>query len=154
MVAQPGQAQLAMAAPPPPPEQLRKARHAEIQRTLGQRIAARRRAQGISMREMGERIGVSGHQVQKYEAGQDMLSASTLYRISLALEQDVSDLVRGLDPGEPNQAPAPAPLPHAAPQAQERLELVANFSRITDPALRRLLLQTVRRIAAGQDAPA
>ena len=148
------------AAPESPPEShglpssedARKARHALILAEIGRRIRTCRRAEGISMRELGERIGVSSHQIHKYESGEDRMSASTLYKVSQTLGMEVSVLLQGMDrgagEGEADWAgTAPAP---ADPQAQERAALVDAFARITDRALRRLLLNTVRRIADGE----
>lgn len=56
---------------------------------VGQRIRARRTALGMSQTELGRRIGVKFQQVQKYESGQNRVSASRLWSIAEALEVPV-----------------------------------------------------------------
>lgn len=129
----------------------RKLRHTAILQEIGRRIRARRRTAGLSMRELGESIGVSSHQVHKYEAGEDRMSAGTLYLVSRTLGLQVGELLLGVEQAlTPGAAmPLAASRPPEDAQTQERVALVEAFARITDRGLRRLLLNTVRRIADG-----
>lgn len=52
---------------------------------VGARIKARRRLLGISQAELGNAIGVSFQQIQKYEKGTNRVSASGLQRMGTAL---------------------------------------------------------------------
>jgi transcriptional regulator with XRE-family HTH domain len=51
-------------------------------RQLGQRVRAKRRALGMTQKQLGERLGLSYQQVQRYESGADGMSAIRLYEIS------------------------------------------------------------------------
>lgn len=68
---------------------------------VGRRIRARRKAMGLSMQTLGDHIGVSYQQCEKYEKGANRVSASMLVRIAQRLETTVGALV-----GE-DGAPAP-----------------------------------------------
>ena len=57
---------------------------------LGKRIRLRRVEQKISQAELGDKLGVSFQQVQKYEKGVNRIGAGRLQRISEALEVPIS----------------------------------------------------------------
>ena len=57
----------------------------EGDKIIGQRIHARRLAMGMSQGTLGEKIGVSFQQVQKYEKGKNRVSGSMLVKIAEAL---------------------------------------------------------------------
>jgi transcriptional regulator with XRE-family HTH domain len=54
----------------------------EADRTIGSRIAALRSAQGLSQTMLGQAIGVSFQQVQKYEKGRNRIGAGRLQAIA------------------------------------------------------------------------
>ena len=60
---------------------------------VGRRIRLRRKALGLSMQALGDHIGVSYQQQQKYERGANRVSASMLVRIAAKLETTVAALV-------------------------------------------------------------
>ena len=60
---------------------------------VGRRIRARRKAMGLSMQTLGDHIGVSYQQCEKYEKGANRVSASMLVRIAQRLETTVGALV-------------------------------------------------------------
>ena len=55
---------------------------------VGRRVRQIRLLKNLTQEELGEKIGVSYQQVQKYETGANRISASRLYRI--AVEFDVA----------------------------------------------------------------
>lgn len=57
---------------------------------VGQRLRVRRSTLGISQEKLGEAIGLTFQQVQKYERGSNRISAGTLYRLAQALDVPVS----------------------------------------------------------------
>jgi transcriptional regulator with XRE-family HTH domain len=70
--------------------------HAAVDRELGARIRQRREALGLSQTWLGEQIGLSFQQVQKYERGRNRVSASTLVAIAGALSTSSAALLAGL----------------------------------------------------------
>ena len=63
----------------------------DIDAFVGSRIAMRRAALGLSQTALGERLGVSFQQVQKYEQGANRVSASRLHAIASVLGASVAD---------------------------------------------------------------
>lgn len=57
---------------------------------IGQRIRARRLEMHISQAELGEKLGVSFQQIQKYEKGVNRVGASRLQQICAMMETTVS----------------------------------------------------------------
>ncbi len=57
---------------------------------VGQRVRMRRTLLGYSQERLGEAIGLTFQQVQKYERGSNRISAGTLYRLSQVLEVPVN----------------------------------------------------------------
>lgn len=127
------------------PSPRRSPRAAEpLDAVVGRRIAARRQALGLSQTALGQRVGVSCQQVQKYEGGQNRISASRLHGLALALGLPVGAFF----PEQPleSEPPATAAL-HAATATPEGQALAAGFARIEDPAVRRALTRLVEVLA-------
>jgi transcriptional regulator with XRE-family HTH domain len=61
----------------------------DVDRYVGARIGLRRSALGLSQTALAQRLGVSFQQVQKYETGQNRISASRLYRTAVVLGTSV-----------------------------------------------------------------
>src|SRR5882724_12929061 len=71
----------------------RSAGNADIE--MGRRIGLRRVEIGLSQSELGEKLGVSFQQVQKYEKGVNRVGASRLQLIAEALGVDVTFFYEG-----------------------------------------------------------
>lgn len=57
---------------------------------VGQRVRMRRTLLGMSQEKLGEAIGLTFQQVQKYERGSNRISAGTLYRLGQVLDVPVN----------------------------------------------------------------
>src|SRR3989454_12193285 len=73
---------------------------------VGARIRMRRNMLGLSQTEMGEQIGVTFQQVQKYEKGVNRIGASRLLQICNVLQVTPAWMFEG--------APGPKPKPTVA----------------------------------------
>ena len=62
----------------------------EVDRHLGARVRFARIEKRISQGALGEQLGISFQQVQKYELGKDRISASQLMNIARSLDKDIS----------------------------------------------------------------
>ena len=123
----------------------RSSRAAEpLDAVVGRRIAARRQALGLSQTALGQRIGVSCQQVQKYEGGQNRISASRLHALSIALGLPVGAFFpeRQADRGDP--ASAAVRVLTATPEGQA---MAAGFARIEDRSVRQALTRLVEVLA-------
>ena len=65
-------------------------RNHAIDRHLGARVRFARIGKKISQTVLGEQLGISFQQVQKYELGKDRISASQLMNIARVLDKDIS----------------------------------------------------------------
>ncbi|MGP9821432.1 helix-turn-helix domain-containing protein [Salinarimonas sp. NSM] len=61
----------------------------DIDRFVGQRIRLARRIAKMSQQKLGEQIGVTYQQIQKYENGTDRIGAGRLHQVSLSTEQPI-----------------------------------------------------------------
>jgi transcriptional regulator with XRE-family HTH domain len=64
---------------------------------VGQRIKQRRRILGLSQEELGQKLGLTFQQVQKYEKGVNRVCVSRLYGISRVLCLPISQIFEGLE---------------------------------------------------------
>lgn len=67
---------------------------------VGATIKRLRRQKKLTQTELGEHIGVSFQQVQKYETGRNRVSASCLVKIARTLNVSVADLFAGVEIGD------------------------------------------------------
>lgn len=118
---------------------------------VGTRVRLRRTLLGMSQEKLGEAIGLTFQQVQKYERGGNRISASRLWDLSRVLDVPVSFFFDGM-----GDAPSiPSPMPEKGgpdPMAKrETLELVRAYYRIADPVVRRRFFDLAKAVAAGGD---
>ena len=64
---------------------------------MGKRIRLRRVEIGVSQSELGEKLGVSFQQVQKYEKGVNRVGAARLSQIAKALDVPITFFYEGVD---------------------------------------------------------
>ena len=64
---------------------------------IGKRLRAKRVLDGISQEDVGKVVGVSFQQIQKYETGQNKLSASRLYELAVLLKVNMSYFFQDLE---------------------------------------------------------
>lgn len=117
---------------------------------VGARLRLRRLELGVSQEKLGEALGLTFQQVQKYEKGSNRIGASRLYAISRILETPVSYFFEGLpDPedGVGGVQSAPSVDLSALVRTPEAIELNRSFAKIEDPATRRRLADLVRSVA-------
>jgi len=67
----------------------------EFDRKLGRRLREARLLKGLTQQQIGEMVGVSWQQVQKYESGDNRISAERLYTLSRELELSLAFFIEG-----------------------------------------------------------
>ncbi len=128
---------------------------------VGSRVRLRRTMLGMSQEKLGDAIGLTFQQVQKYERGANRIGASRLFELSKVLEVPVSFFFDDM-PAEIEAESGPraeglaedAQAHYAAdPMAKrETLELVRAYYRITDSNVRKRVFDLAKALAkAGQD---
>jgi transcriptional regulator with XRE-family HTH domain len=113
-----------------------------VDRHVGLRIRMRRKEMGVSQERLAEALGITFQQVQKYERGANRVSASKLWEIASALKTPVAYFYDGLGDQESLAAQRDAAQDFLC--SSEGMELIAAFPRISEPAIRRKLVELVR----------
>jgi len=110
---------------------------------VGARIGLRRSALGLSQATLAQRIGVSFQQVQKYETGQNRISASRLHRAAVVLGCSPDLFFPPIDGPVSGEAEALRALAATA----EGRAVASGFPRIVDRGLRQALARIVTALA-------
>jgi len=125
-----------------------------VDKYVGSRVRMRRIMLGMSQEKLGEALGLTFQQVQKYEKGTNRVGASRIQQIAEILQVPVSFLFEG---GPTGLAKADGSSEAASPSyvsdflaTTEGLSLTRAFTRISDPKLRRSIVDLVEQIAAHE----
>jgi transcriptional regulator with XRE-family HTH domain len=125
-----------------------------VDKYVGSRVRMRRIMLGMSQEKLGEALGLTFQQVQKYEKGTNRVGASRLQQISEILQVPVSFLFDGGPSGTVNaegfsEGGSPAYVSDFL-ATSEGLALTRAFTRITDAKMRRSIVELVEQIAARE----
>lgn len=114
----------------------------EVDRHVGGRVRLRRMLVGMSQEKLGDALGITFQQVQKYEKGTNRISASRLQQISRTLGVTIEYLYQGVSDHEPETGLSDGkPVSYdAGLLTAEGLRLLHAFQRIQQPKVRRRLL--------------
>lgn len=131
-----------------------------IDRYVGSRVRMRRVILGMSQEKLGEALGLTFQQVQKYEKGANRIGASRLQQISRTLDVPPAFFFEGAPSFEASAGPAPARLGVVEDSktsyvadflsTAEGLHLNMAFARIHDPKVRKRIVDLVAALA-GED---
>jgi transcriptional regulator with XRE-family HTH domain len=110
---------------------------------------------GLSQEKLGDALGLTFQQIQKYEKGTNRIGASRLHQIADILQVPVSFLFEGGPSSSTSieglgEAPSPAYVSDFL-ATSEGLALTRAFTRITDAKLRRSIVDLVEQIAGAQN---
>lgn len=123
---------------------------------VGGRIRLRRNMVSMSQEKLGEQLGITFQQIQKYEKGTNRVGASRLQAIASILSVPVSFFFEGA-PGIAEEQPGGfrEDLAEGAMIAfsgsVEGLQLNRAFIKIRDPKLRRRVIDLVKAMADDDD---
>ncbi len=73
---------------------------------VGARLRARRTLVGLSQTALGDAMGITFQQMQKYESGRNRISASRLYDVSKLLDIDIGYFFDEMDRTIESESPA------------------------------------------------
>jgi len=127
-----------------------------IDKHVGSRVRMRRMMLGMSQEKLGDALGLTFQQVQKYEKGTNRIGASRLQQISHILQVPVAFFFEGA-PTMPSaariegmgEAPSPAYVSDFL-STSDGLALTKAFMRIDDSKLRRRIVDLVEQIASSK----
>ena len=120
----------------------------DADRTIGSLIASLRKAQGLSQTALGDAIGVSFQQVQKYEKGRNRIGAGRLRTIADLLQVPVETFFAGQAGAEAEDAGIRTFL-----EDPQVMELVLAFTSIADESTRGNVLSIAKMAASIQRRP-
>jgi transcriptional regulator with XRE-family HTH domain len=118
----------------------------DVDRLVGDRIRRRRILMGLTQDQLGESLGISYQQIQKYETGANRVSAGRLYLIATRLE---------VSPGwffDPVKSDASSDDFEELGSSRLLMEFVRSFARINDERLKTVLVSLVRAMADEDDS--
>lgn len=118
----------------------------DIDRRVGERIRRRRVLLGVTQDQLGDALGISYQQVQKYETGANRVSAGRLYQIAQTLETSVGSFFDELSSEDEFDSETAS--------SRYVIELVRNFSQIKDERLRSIVSSLVRALSENDEGAA
>jgi transcriptional regulator with XRE-family HTH domain len=126
---------------------------------VGSRVRLRRMMLGMSQEKLGESLGITFQQIQKYEKGTNRIGASRLQHIARVLTVPVSFFFEDAPgaPAEPQGGMAEPKSTHYVVDflsSAEGLQLNKAFIRIKDGKLRRKIIDLVRALAGEEEIAA
>jgi transcriptional regulator with XRE-family HTH domain len=122
---------------------------------VGARIRQRRTLLGMSQEKLGEAIGLTFQQVQKYERGANRVGSSRLFDLARVLDVPVSYFFEDMSAGTASKSPSrlrglaepkPEPFEPDPLAKRETLELVRAYYRIADPAVRKRMFELTKAL--------
>jgi transcriptional regulator with XRE-family HTH domain len=129
---------------------------------VGARIRLRRTLLGMSQERLGEALGLTFQQVQKYERGVNRVGASRLFDLSRVLDVPISfffddmpdSLANSLGPPLTRRPTGFTETPDGfgddTLSRRETLELVRAYYRITDPAVRKRVFDLIKSMGPAE----
>src|SRR5690606_22263526 len=123
---------------------------------VGGRIRMRRNAVAMSQEKLGEKLGITFQQVQKYEKGTNRVGASRLQDIASVLSVPPAFFFENAPSREPSGgvhhlAESAANFAMASCGGAEGVQLNRAFARIAKAQARTRVIALVRALAAGDD---
>jgi transcriptional regulator with XRE-family HTH domain len=123
---------------------------------VGNRVRLRRMLIGMSQEKLGELLGLTFQQVQKYEKGTNRIGAGRLFHVSQILGVPVQFFYEDLPADQLGHPAARRVEEDTAPYVMdyvtspEGLQLNRHFFRITDARVRRRILDLVKTLAGAE----
>jgi transcriptional regulator with XRE-family HTH domain len=133
---------------------------------VGSRVRLRRMVIGMSQEKLGEKMGLTFQQIQKYEKGTNRIGASRLFQLSQIMDVPVQFFFEDAPAAYTNRSPAMAGFSESKTEAflldflnsRDGLELNRAFVKITDPKVRKRVVELVRalseEVTGAADRPA
>src|SRR6187399_2428839 len=121
---------------------------------VGSRVRLRRMMLGMSQERLGESLGITFQQIQKYEKGTNRIGASRLQHIAQILKVPVSFFFEGVSGGKQSEdGSSKAPVADYVSDflsSSDALALTKAFTHLKDSKLRRRVVDLVEEIAGDQ----
>ena len=114
---------------------------------VGNRVRIRRMLIGMSQERLGDLLGLTFQQVQKYEKGVNRIGAGRLFEVSRILNVPVDFFYEGVNEGGPGSAESDGAPVMDFVSSGEGLQLSLAFMKIKDAKVRKRVLDLVKSLA-------
>ena len=122
---------------------------------VGTRLKIRRSEMGLSQNAIGEMVGITFQQIQKYEKGANRIGSSRLYEFGKILKVPVSYFFEQYEETVSGMGEILSPegfiLESKDVSEREIVSLVKNFSRIRNKNFRKSILATIKNAVNDDD---
>jgi transcriptional regulator with XRE-family HTH domain len=120
-----------------------------IDAQVGNRVRIRRMLIGMSQERLGDLLGLTFQQVQKYEKGVNRIGAGRLFEVSRILGVPIDFFYEGVGTGSDKAGFAEGSGPPVMEfvSSGEGLQLSLAFMKIKDPKVRKRVLDLVKSLA-------
>jgi transcriptional regulator with XRE-family HTH domain len=112
---------------------------------VGNRVRIRRMLIGMSQEKLGDLLGLTFQQVQKYEKGINRIGAGRLFEIARILDVPIDFFYDGVGTTSDGHGEASAPVMEFV-SSTEGLQLSLAFMKIRDPKVRKRVLDLVKSL--------
>ncbi len=124
-------------------------------RVIGLRVKAYRDIKGMSQTELGESVGVTFQQIQKYESGKNKVSVSRLIDMCKILNVSLMNFVSGLDKAENAQIIAVSDVKqdkiiHDPERNKEAAELLKIYNSVESDEDRKEIINVLKALATAK----
>ncbi len=122
---------------------------------VGGRVRLRRTMLGMSQDKLAESLGLTFQQIQKYEKGVNRIGASRVFEISRILSVPIQffyddyDIDTGRSYGFAESGPDDGASMMELLNSPEGVQLCKHFASITDPKIRKRVLELVKSLSDG-----
>jgi transcriptional regulator with XRE-family HTH domain len=123
---------------------------------VGNRLRLRRMLIGMSQERLGDLLGLTFQQVQKYEKGVNRIGAGRLYQVAHILGVPINYFYEGVAEQDPNSRAVNDDMPLQPVMefmsSGEGLQLSLAFMRIKDGKVRKRVIDLIKSLADGVEA--
>jgi transcriptional regulator with XRE-family HTH domain len=127
-----------------------------IDKHVGSRVRMRRMMIGMSQEKLGEKLGITFQQIQKYEKGTNRIGASRLQQIATVLSVPVSFFFEGAPVPEGSGGLSEPTSPAYVSDflaTSDGLALTKAFMKVKDAKVRRRIVDLVEAMVADETSP-
>ena len=118
---------------------------------VGNRVRIRRMLIGMSQEKLGDLLGLTFQQVQKYEKGVNRIGAGRLYEVARILNVPVDFFYQGVGEAPGLNEPQTTPPVMEFVSSGEGLQLALAFMKIRDAKVRKRVLDLVKSLAEEEE---
>ena len=115
----------------------------DFDRGIGERVRTARLTAGLTQKDLADQLGIRFQQVQKYEKGQNRISASTLFKVAEVLKTDLLYFLTGGPPGSPWFGPI-----GFSGATTVDFEILRSLVKIKDPKAKRVIANLAKILEA------